>query len=617
MNRKRALTFCILIVAAGFAVYANALHGDFIWDDEYLVQNNVFIRDGSHVAGLLTEDFGSGGGKTYGYYRPLQGLAYAAGYALWGLDVRGYHAMSILMHVVAALMIFFLIRLLFHDPALSFFTAILYVVHPIHTEAVAYMSGLGDPLSLPFLLLAVILYVRKGKEGRTLLFAAMIASYALALLAKEGSLILPGLLLVYHFVFRERIKTVRFLSLVAVAGAYLLCRLLFLSKAALQAEFLSGVFQRVPGFFVAVVQYLRLLALPFGLHMDYGQVLFPIASPLAVAGVAVVLGLLGLAVRLRDRSPIVSFSILWFFVALLPFSNLYSLAFYMAEHFLYLPSIGFFLFLGWCILRVYRRGGSAARSLGVALLVFLAGFYGFLTVRQNGYWSDPLTFSERTLRLAPGSVRVTNDLGRLYLKLGRKSEALALFRKAAALDPGYALPYINIGAIYVEEKRYGEAIAVYEKALSLLPGNADTYYNLANAYLPLGRLAEAEQALQQAIRLNPRFAEAYVNLGIVYTNLGRTGEAIVALQKAVQLNPRLVYGYYNLGLVYRKTGNREEALRNLETANRVDPGFGPAWLALAELYADMGKLDQAARYCDRASRLGVAVPAGLLRSLKR
>jgi tetratricopeptide (TPR) repeat protein len=611
--RKVAL-LCLLIIFAGILVYSNAFDGGFIWDDEYLIEKNVFVKDWSNLPKAFTEDFGKGAGKTYGFFRPLQIIAYMVEYSLWGLNVRGYHAVSILAHLLTALSIFWLVNVVFKDKILSLFTALLYVVHPVHTEAVDYLSGLGDPLCVPFLLLSLIMYLKLGEEENRTHLIIMLASYALALFTKEVSLALPLLILAYHFAFKTRIRVPHFVALIAVLCLYLIVRIFCVTGVPFNTGAVATVFERVPGLLIAIVHYLRLLILPFNLHMEYGRALYAMTNPTAVAGLLLVTVLLAVSFTLRGKKPLFSFSILWFFITLLPVSNLYPVAFFMAEHYLYLPSVGFFLVIGASLSLLYHK--EKMRHVAMAVLVLLLLYFGVLTYKQNLYWRDALTFYKRTLKFAPESARITNELGRLYYTRGDRDDAVRLLEKAIEIDPGYALPYTGLGAVFNNERKFEKAIPYLEKALALDPTDPITYYNLAIAHSNLGRSREAERVFKQAIQLNPRFAEAYTNLGWLYTNMGRKTEAIESFKKAIETNPHIVYPYFNLAVLYEETGRIEEAVDNLQNAVRLAPDHGKAHKLLALLYFETKRYDLAVKHCDAAQRLGVRFKPSFLEKLE-
>ena len=209
-----------LIILLGFTVYANSLKGGFIWDDAALVRDNAFIKDWSKAGHLLVENIGSGAFTEFSSYRPLQMLSYSLDYSVWKLDVFGYHLTNILLHLLSALLVYWLISLLFSKPSLSFLTSILFVAHPVHTEAVSYISGRSDTLCAIFMLLCLVYYIKEGSLGNGMVSLLIPLTYVLALLSKEYALITPALLLVYNYSFKKKIPVKYFSAIVGISFIY-------------------------------------------------------------------------------------------------------------------------------------------------------------------------------------------------------------------------------------------------------------------------------------------------------------------------------------------------------------------------------------------------------------
>jgi tetratricopeptide (TPR) repeat protein len=421
--------------------------------------------------------------------------------------------------------------------------------------------------------------------------------YGLACLSKEYSLILPALLLLYHYVFKKEVKAHKFIPLLSVTLVYVILRAM--SKFSLSGtEVHTTFFHRLPGFFAAITNYVRLMLFPFGLHMEYGTPIFRLLDPMAISGFVILCGLLFYALRQLRGDALLSFSILWFIVGILPVSNLYPINAYMAEHWLYLPSLGFF----WIISKALETLCKNSRNSGIIITACLIAYYGGLTVKQNLYWKDPKTFYEATLRYTPNNERIYinlgnaylkadnhgealkaykraielnprsagayNDLGNLYLKLKNSEEAIAAYKKTLELDPKFASAYNNLGAIYYDMKRQDDAINVLQKAISLDPNIADAYNNLGNSYSALGEREKAIKAYRKAIEINPNFASAYNNLG---TELQEKNEAIKMYKKAIEINPQYAEAYYNLSKAYEGLGKDEEASQAYRRAKKLDP----------------------------------------------
>ena len=333
----------LLIIISGLLVYASSVNGKFLWDDEILIQDDKEIQSWSNLPRLFVENIGTGAGREYNFYRPLHMLSMMANYSLGKFDVRGYHLANILLHILAALCIYAMVNLLFHHNTLSLLTALFWVVHPVHTEVVDYISGRFDGLSAFFMLLCIVLYL-KNNRSLFMTFFLVPACAILAILSKENALILPALILLCHYIFGG-FKWKKFLPLITVTVIYIVLRMTVLYFPNPPDQTPSTLLERVPGFLVALTNYATILILPFNLHMEHGDMLFKMSNPKAWSGIFILLTLLFCAYSSRKNNKLVTFGILWFLVCLLPESNLYRINAYMNEHWLYLPSFGLFLIL--------------------------------------------------------------------------------------------------------------------------------------------------------------------------------------------------------------------------------------------------------------------------------
>lgn len=584
MDTKIRITIfsVILIAALGFIVYANSLNGKFVYDDEYLVKDNAYIKSWSRLHKVFTEDVGSGADRAYSFYRPVLIITYALDYPVWKLNVFGYHLTNVMIHILAALCVLWLVNALFRDTILALFTAVLFVVHPVHTEAVSYISGRSDPLGLIFLLITFILYLKQEGDEGPLGYILMLISYALALLSRENSLILPVFILIYHYAFRKKIKAKAFASLLALAIAYIAIRLTLLQAILAKIVYTTTVLERLPGAFVAIFNYVRLLFLPIGLHMEYNYIKASFLDPRAICGLVILIAAVITAIGIRKRNSLASFAILWFFAGLMPVLNIYPINAYMAEHWLYLPSVGFFLIIAQALVTLY--GKRSSRILGIAILVFLTAFYSALTIWQNNYWKDPIYFYLRTLKYSPKNFGFYTNLGREYVAVGEREKALEAYKKALEIEPRFALPYNNIGNIYLDMGRLEEAVPYYKKSLELDPNQAFAYNNLGNLYLRIGKYREAIPLYRKAVQIFPNNAYIYNNLGKACASAGLSDEAEGYYKKSIDIDPNCLYAYTNLGELYLKKGDAAQALKYYDQAVRMGAQLDPALVKLLEQY---------------------------------
>lgn len=567
---KATLIAIGLIVLLGFVIYANSLDGEFLWDDYHLVKNNTYIRDWSSVLNIFTQHVGAGASRMYHFYRPVQIFSYALDYSLWGSNVIGYHLTNVILHILVALSLYWLITILFGDRRLSLITSLFFIAHPIHTEAISYISGRPDPLAALFLLLTLIFYIKDLGEKKTLYLVLGAFSYSLALLSREASLILPLLLLLYHAAFKRRISVRSIILPITLACGYVIVRMSILKSILPEDVGDATALHRLPGTFMAVTNYMRILFMPLNLHMGYGRKLFFWNNFGVIIGVVIIIAMIALAIRKRKSSNLIFFSIAWFSVTLLPYCNIiYPLNAYMAEHWLYLPSIGFFLLAAKAICVLSDKKAFKPFVIGLTVLILM--FHSFLTVRQNGFWRDPYKFYKMTLKYVKDSGEVYNNLGVIYGRRGDYKEAIRLFEKSIETDPDYRDPHFNLGKAYNEIGKKREAVIYYRKAIDIDPKlvTAEAYYNLANIYNELEKYNEAIELYKKSLEVEPGLVHAYNNLGLAYFHLGDNETSVGYLKKAIALDPRDPYAYINLAAVYLEEKKYGDAIRYFDKAGEL------------------------------------------------
>ncbi|MFA7706367.1 MAG: tetratricopeptide repeat protein [Candidatus Omnitrophota bacterium] len=563
----------ILIILSGFFVYSNSLLGDFIWDDEAFITKNAYIKDWSKAGLIFTTDSGAGASTVLNFYRPLQVFSCMIDYSLWGFNPVGYHLTCIILHILVALAIYALTRILFSSTPLAFFSAILFVTHPINTEAVSYISGRADLLSGLFILLCFIFYIKNTRSPSLSSYIMMAFSCVLAFLSKENSLAIVPILLFYHYTFKQKISWKLFLVPLMISLAYLFARLL-----SLQSFFFGwkATLERIPGFFAAVASYFRLLFLPFDLHMEYGNKVFSVIHPQVLFGLAVFLLLIFFALKRRGSDRLFTFSIFWFFAALLPTNSVYPInSFYMAEHWLYLPAIGFFWILARALDSLYQK--KQFRLLAIGVFICFLFDYSYFTIKQNNYWSSEPQLYRRILRYTPGSYMVHNNLGNLYSRTGNKPEAANEYFMAIKYNPDFLPAYCSLLNILYGYPEMDAQAETYLKAAEAYPICAKAYYLLGNNYYDRNEKEKSIAMLRKAIELKPDYLSAYNNLASGYAEAGNLEEAIKLWNEAVRINPDFAVAHFNLAVYYFKLKQYELAIKHCDTVlklgSQVDPKF--------------------------------------------
>lgn len=601
-NSNLLKLYCtVIITVLGALCYANALTGEFIWDDRYLVQDNFIIKDWGNAGKVFSQDIGAGSEKAYNSYRPVQTITFMADYSLWQYNPKGYHLTNIILHITAALLVFWLSLILLKSTLPAFCVAALFVTHPIHTEAVTYISGRSDPLAAIFLLLAFISFIKCNHKFKIISYIATLFFYSLALLSREYCFIF-ALILVYLYSFKYKLKLKMFLPIIFITIIYFSFRILYL-QSLISSPTNSTLLERLPGCFAALATYIRLLVLPVNLHMEYGRRLFSWTQPSVLIGILILIVMITWACRQKNKNPLIFFSIVFFLFALLPLSNLYPLNAYMAEHWLYFPSLGFFILLGMGWQYLYEQ--KQLKKTAILLFTGLLFFYSFLTARQNTYWQNQIDFFERTIELAPNNPKLYDNLGVCYQDNNQINKAIIAYKKAIEIDPSYANAYHNLGNIFVQDGEKEEAVFHYEKAIALNTKFADTYNNLGTTYRSLGENKKAITTFENAIELYPSFPNAYINLANVYATQGDLDKAATLYKKALEINPQQAIACNNLGLIYLQQKNNSTAIAYFNRAITINHNYAKPYYHLAQLFFTEGKYNLALKHAEQAKESGI------------
>jgi tetratricopeptide (TPR) repeat protein len=571
----------VVIVAAGLWVYGPALRGGWLWDDSMYFGNNPLLP---LPAGAALRAIWSGAADVS--YFPLTALARWAEWHLWGENTLGYHLTNLALHLVSALLFWRLLRQWRAEtgdgagPGAAWLGALLFAVHPVAVESVAWISELKNTLSLPPLLLSLSAYLAfdrapgrgTGPYGRSLLW------FLIALLCKSTVVMLPACLLLHAWWKRGRIgrrDLVASAPFFALALALGLVAVWFEHHAVLDYRLVpvESFSTRLGGAGVALVFYLGKAIFPVGLTPIYPQWRLTACAPfLAGLALASVVGWL-LSRRARAGRDAL-FGLGWFILCLAPMVGLIGLAYLrisrVADHFAYLALLGV---IGWGTLALdrWRRQGGAARRVVAWLGAAAAAAALALEARAcAGFYRNETVFWRETLRRNPEAWLAHYDLGNILLAEDRLPEALGHYQEAARLNPRQSEPQANWGVVLVMLGRSAEAVPHLEAAVRLDPENALQENSLGMALVNIGQFEPAVVHYERALALDPALAEARNNLGRVFGLQGRQDEAIVQYRAAVRLRPRSAVMRRNLAQALSQAGRLDEALDEYAEASRLE-----------------------------------------------
>ncbi len=623
----------ILIVIVCFLAYFNSLNNPFIWDDEALVVKNTLIRSLQNAPASFTNDlyFGVAGGSNF--YRPLQTLSYIFDYHFWQLNPFGYHLTNIILQIGVSFLIFLLVFNLLKSLPVALVSALFFASSPLHTEAVTYISGRAEMLMGFFVVLGLLFFMRSQKEGAkqfNLFYFLALFSFALALLSKEVAVVFPFVICGYVFYFlRERLKEKHYfiknlLAFFSLSAVYVFLRLSLFHFSTLHPPALVKVawFVRLSVLPKIILTYLKLLIFPVDLHMNR-----ELLRPTSFWGILTAVFLLGVIVfacwrflRYKPEKKVAAFMLFWSLAFFIPQSGIFAINAFLAEHFIYLSSLSFFILLAYILQRVLRK------ELFILVAGLVVVFYIVLCAGRNFQWKNPLVFYQEIIKYSPDSFQAHNNLGLQYESLGRFEEAQGEYKRALAIKPDLIEARANLANLYFKLKLYPQAqaeyelleknqlgakagevrnnlgniyevsgdldgaIAKYKQALKLDPSLKFTRFNLARIYYArgdfdlavssilasLGGQAKSDDSgiifnfLKNAGSVN-NAAQFYTNLGINFAQNNCWDAAVKAFNCALELEPKISDYYYNLGLAYSNQGKKAKAKNALKEALKINP----------------------------------------------
>ncbi|MCH8003932.1 MAG: tetratricopeptide repeat protein [Nanoarchaeota archaeon] len=579
--------FIIILIS-----YANIFPNNFAWDDEFFIVNNIHIRDLSNIPGFFTE-------PSPGFlYRPLRSVFYTLTYQIWGLNVFGYHLNSLLLHFFVSLLLFFITLKITKKTTFSLVVSLFFAVHPIHTARITNMTATFDVLGILFLLLAFFSYIIVSTNNEKIKIFSSIKSinflwntknyyylsivfYLLALFSSEEALTLILFLFLYDFTFNFKINLNNFKSslkkyipYIVITIFYLIIRFSVLRQIGrTDIYFEHSFFGTLLTTIKIFVQYIIILFFPFNLTIErvvkFDTTILSIGFLISLF---ISLFILFFFIKSYKKSKIVFFSIGWFFITLLPFSNIFPQITIMADRYLYLPSYGFVLLLTFLIFKFNKIDyiKKISKVIIVVLVILIMGMYSFLTIQKNAEWKDNFNLLSTSVEKGAGT-KTYNSLALYYRERGDYENALTYASKAVDLSSKNYNAYENLGTINAYLENYDKAISFYNKAIELSPDFYLANNNLGLVYSYINDYDNSLIYLKKSIDINPKLSKAYSDLGTVYGGMGKFDLAVKEINKAIEINPYESDYYYNLAVIYEFLKDEDKAKDLLVKALEIEP----------------------------------------------
>ena len=607
----------IFIVVLTLAVYLPAIRGGFVWDDGlHLINNVVFQENGLYRVWFTTDSF---------VYYPMVWTSYWLEYQFWGPDPAGYHVVNVLLHALSSVLIWrILLRLGIPAPWLA---ALIFALHPVNVESVAWITQRKNTLCMLFYVGALCCYLRHEDEGGWGLYVLAVFLFLLSMLSKGASVVLPAVLLLLAWWRRGRLginDVLRSIPFFAVAGLMSFSEVWFQTTQVIGEDVVRDdpFAAHVAGAGWVVWFYLDKALIPIDLSFVYPRWQIDPTHWLSyVPNVMLILLLLVLWCFRRSwgRGP---FHALGYFVlAVAPamgFVYFFFLKYsFVADHYQYFSIIAVIaLLVGTATHLASRYRGMVPVLLRLAAVLVLV-LCGVLTWRQASYYDGAITLWHDTLKKNPDSWLAHNNLGDKLRKLGdalkaegneldslrKHEEAIQHFREATRAAPELAAAYISMGMTYLTLGRRDDAIAQFHYALNVKPDFHQGYLELGIALHMQGRHEIALQMFHKALQVNPRYANAYFQIAAVADARGDLGEAEANYRKAIEIDPQFEEAHVNLGSVLGRQRRIDEAIAHFREALRIAPNSARAHYNLGYVYQSQGRAAKAIAHFHRAVEL--------------
>jgi len=655
----------ILIAAVGLLCYANSFYCSFHFDDEHNIVSNSIIQNLSSIKEILLIE----------PTRALGNLTFALNFHFGGLDVFGYHLLNFLIHIMVGWLVFWLASLFVQSHSMStkpivkkwlpILAALLFVSHPVQTQAVTYIVQRLASLCTLFYLLALCSYLKWCYQKNSLRPAAdknhykwlvlSLFSCLAAMVTKEISATLPlAIIMLDYFFIRQKNdnplafikRTWIFISALLIVPIMVMIKYPLLPVVSESYIAYQGIHRVSWGDYLltqlnVISTYLRLLVFPIDQNLDYD---YPFSHSLwefptlLSAGLLTTLILFGVVMFNRQR--IISFGILFFFTGFLV-ESIYPLPNVIFEHRVYLSSVGFVIALSTALL-VYVPKLLPLKIAPLVLKIgcaFALGVLCLLTYQRNKIWKNDMTLWNDVVKKSPHKARARYNLGNVYLqknllkkaidnyamalgkdslntlfynnfaiahhKLGNIQNAIDLYKKSIQFNPAYEKGYFSLGNLFAAQNRFDSASYYYSQAHVLNSKSFRNNYKLALAYQKNGNPEKAIPYYKTALKKNPNSVKVHSYLADIYAEQDELDSTIFHYKKALGLNPTMSKTFFNLGVAYQKKGDFGKSLLAYKSALNQDSNNVDVYLNLGILYMNAGKSADAIKTIEKALALEV------------
>ncbi len=603
-------------------IYAKSINAPFLFDDFVYIVNNPTIQ--SFTLDPALKNF-----NKIQMSRPLTFLTFAANFKVNNLNQSGFHIVNLLIHLLVVFSIYIFKKIIIFQiynkssDWIPFVSAIIFSIHPLHTEVVAYISHRSESLATLFYLIAIISFIN-AIQGNNKYFILSILSFGASLASKEIASTLPAMLLLVDYLiisnmdFRSVLKRIH-LHLVywGMLVCFIILRILVTGGIGDPDPHSILIWTRYSYFITqiyVVAQYIKLLIIPIGQCIDHfivpRQPLFNFSVLISLVALFVMSVPVFLLRSNRNCFRVILLGYIWFFVTLLPTSSILPIQDAMVERRMYLPSIGIFIYITGIVIAIVLKGDkfeNFSDKLRNSFIPVFAGVYLLMLLvlinQRLNLYLNPMFLWKEAISMYPTSFRALNNLGNYYRDNGQIDDAIDMYKKASSIKPDFADSYYNLGAIYFNRKQYEIAINYLNLTIKINPRYDIAYCLLGRSFFESNNYDKAIQPFELALSVNPKYCDPLYYLGFIYSFKNDYIRGINYYEKLISINPNYVEAYNDLGNAYSEVKRFEDALKCYQKAVELIPQYAGSYFNIGSLYEEMGDLIKSRKYYDIALKL--------------
>ena len=579
--------YLIIICAAVFLSYYPILDNDFVWDDQAFIITNENIKSLKNIPSFFIHD-------VEGLYRPMRTLFYSMSYALFGLKPFYYHLQAIVIHLIATILIYYILLKITDSRFISFSASLIFAIHPAHTESIAFITSSFDQIAIIFLLLSYYYYLKTSRLGKLYSmdwYYLSLSFFAIATFSSEMALTLPLIIVLYDLIFVENTyknlkgKIRYYMPYFVILVSYLIIRFFLIGVIARYSPpDIYTYFLGIITFTKVMAVYLKVLILPTSLAIERVVPLAGSFLELAVLiSIFIIMTLGAVAYYFKEKNKLVTFSIILFFITLLPVSNIIPIQRFISEAYLYLPLLSFAIIAAIIINYLLRAITEKRKALAVFIMILLVVPYTLATIKRNDVWQNEFTLWSHTVKDSPYSSKAHSNFALILQQNKKYDDALQHYLISLQLNPYREGVYFNLATLYEQIRQFDNAVKAYNNSISVNPNFADAHNNLGLLYSKLNQSELALKHLKISLVLQPSNAKFHLNLGSHYNSVNQLNLALQEFKESLKLNPNIAEAHYNIGIIYIKQNRYEDAEYEMEQALAINPKLLQARLALEDL----------------------------------